>query len=41
MVFNELKNLVKVAVTIDSDFNNKIKKDSRMEIRTQGALGDK
>ncbi len=40
-VFDENKNLVKVTVNVDSDFKNKIKKDSRMEIRTQGALGDK
>jgi len=40
-IFDETKNLVKVTLNIESDFKNKIKKDSRMEIRTQGALGDK
>lgn len=40
-VFDENKNLVKVTLNVESDFKNKIKKDSRMEIRTQGALGDK
>jgi len=39
--FDETKNLVKVTLTIEEDFKNKIKKDSHMEIRTQGALGDK
>lgn len=39
--FDEQKNLVKVTVSVDSAFKTKIKKDSRMEIRTQGALGDK
>lgn len=40
-IFDENKNLVRVTLSIDSDFKSKIKKDSRMEIRTQGALGDK
>jgi phospholipid/cholesterol/gamma-HCH transport system substrate-binding protein len=39
--FDGTKNLVKVTVSIDKEFKNKIKKDSRMEIRTLGALGDK
>ncbi|MCC2679260.1 MAG: transporter substrate binding protein [Pseudobdellovibrio sp.] len=39
--FDETKNLVKVTLTIEEDFKTKIKKDSHMEIRTQGALGDK
>ena len=39
--FDESKNLVEVVVRIDTEFQKKIKKDSRVEIRTQGALGDK
>lgn len=39
--FNDQKNLVEVVIRIDADYKNKIKKDSRIEIRTQGALGDK
>ncbi len=39
--FDETKNLVKVICNIDPGFQSKIKKDSRIEIRTQGALGDK
>lgn len=39
--FDETKNLVEVISQIDSLYKNKIKKDSRIEIRTQGALGDK
>ncbi|MGZ3724334.1 MAG: MlaD family protein [Pseudobdellovibrio sp.] len=41
IVFDEAKNLVKITSRIDLNFKNKIKKDSRIEIRTQGALGDK
>lgn len=39
--FDETKNLVEVIIKIEGEFKNKIKKDSRIEIRTQGALGDK
>ncbi len=39
--FDETKNLVEVITRIDTNFRNKIKKDSHIEIRTQGALGDK
>lgn len=39
--FDENKNLVKITFRIDEEYQNKIKKDSRIEIRTQGALGDK
>lgn len=39
--FNEAKNLVEVVSIIDANYKRKIKKDSRVEIRTQGALGDK
>jgi phospholipid/cholesterol/gamma-HCH transport system substrate-binding protein len=39
--FDEVKNMVEVVIRIDTDYKNKIKKDSRIEIRTQGALGDK
>lgn len=41
ILFDETKNLVKVVCNIDPEFQSKIKKDSRIEIRTQGALGDK
>ena len=41
MSFDETKNLVKITYRIDEDYRNKVKKDSRIEIRTQGALGDK
>lgn len=41
ITFNDNKNLVKITYRIDEDFRNKVKKDSRIEIRTQGALGDK
>lgn len=41
MKFDEKRNLVEIISIIDSDYKNKIKKDSRIEIRTQGALGDK
>lgn len=39
--FDSNRNLVKVTSRIESDYKNTIKKDSRVEIRTQGALGDK
>ena len=39
--FDETKNLVKVDFQVDREFLAKIKTDSRIEIRTQGALGDK
>lgn len=39
--FDAEKNLVEVIIRIDAEFKNKIKKDSRLELRTQGALGDK
>lgn len=39
--FDANRNLVKVTARIEADSKNKIKKDSRVEIRTQGALGDK
>ncbi len=39
--FDETKNLVRITSRIDLTFKTKIKKDSRIEIRTQGALGDK
>ncbi len=41
IVFDETKNLVEVVTRVDAEFKKKIKKDSRIEIRTQGALGDK
>lgn len=41
ILFDEVQNLVKVILRIDVEYKAKIKKDSRMEIRTQGALGDK
>ncbi len=39
--FDETKNLVKIEFQVDEEYTKKIKKDSRIEIRTQGALGDK
>ncbi|MFZ3230896.1 MAG: MlaD family protein [Pseudobdellovibrio sp.] len=39
--YNGDKNLVEVIIRIDAEFKNKLKSDSRIEIRTQGALGDK
>jgi phospholipid/cholesterol/gamma-HCH transport system substrate-binding protein len=41
ITFDETKNLVEVVSRIDPEFKAKIKKDSHVEIRTQGALGDK
>lgn len=41
IIFDEKKNMVEVVSRIDSEFKVKIKKDSHVEIRTQGALGDK
>lgn len=39
--FDSNRNLVEVLIRLDSEFKNKIRKDSRLELRTQGALGDK
>jgi len=39
--FDENRNLVEVVAIIDTQYKQNIKKDSRIEIRTQGALGDK
>lgn len=39
--YDNQKNLVEVVINIDAQFKNKLKKDSRVELRTQGALGDK
>ncbi len=41
IIFDESKNLVNVICNIETSYGPKIKKDSRLEIRTQGALGDK
>lgn len=41
MSFDENRNLVEITSIIDAEYKKKIKKDSRIEIRTQGALGDK
>lgn len=39
--FHAERNLVEVTIRVDSEFKNKIRKDSHLELRTQGALGDK
>lgn len=39
--FDDGRNLVRVTLNIDEQFRPKIRRDSRIEIRTQGALGDK
>jgi len=39
--FDEVTNLVKVIFLVDEDFAKKIRADSIVEIKTQGALGDK
>ena len=39
--FDSDRNSVEVTVRIDSIYKNKIRKDSHIELRTQGALGDK
>lgn len=39
--FDEKRNLVEIISIIDAHYKNKIMKNSRIEIRTQGALGDK
>jgi phospholipid/cholesterol/gamma-HCH transport system substrate-binding protein len=39
--FDENKNLVKIIFSVQDEFLKKIKSDSVIEIRTQGALGDK
>lgn len=41
ITFNEKRNLVEVIFVVDRLYQSQIKKDSRIEIRTQGALGDK
>ncbi|AGH96371.1 MlaD family protein [Pseudobdellovibrio exovorus] len=41
IAFDENRNLVRVTSVIDSSFRSKLRTDSRVEIRTQGALGDK
>ena len=41
VIYDETRNLVKVLMLIDVDYQKKIRQDSRIEIRTQGALGDK
>lgn len=41
ITFDENRNLVRVTSNIDQTYRAKIRKDSRVEIRTQGALGDK
>lgn len=39
--FDEQKNLVQIIFLVDAKYSKKIKTDSVVEIRTQGALGDK
>ena len=39
--YDESRNLVEIVSIIDTEFKKKIRKNSRVEIRTQGALGDK
>jgi len=39
--YDDVKDLVKVSFIIEEDYAAKIKSDSVVEIRTQGALGDK
>jgi len=39
--YDDTKNLVRVIFLIDSNYAKKTKTDSKVEIRTQGALGDK
>lgn len=39
--FDEVRNLVKVTFLVDQQYIQKIKSDSKIELRTQGALGDK
>lgn len=41
IIFDDTKNLVQIVSIIDNEYKHKVKKDSRVEIRTQGALGDK
>lgn len=41
ITFDENRNLVRVTSVVDSEFQGKLRLDSRVEIRTQGALGDK
>jgi len=39
--FDETKNLVRVTFMVNQEFQKKVKMDSVVEIKTQGALGDK
>ena len=39
--FDTERNAVQVKIRVDAIFKNRIRKDSRIELRTQGALGDK
>ncbi|MBC7753436.1 MAG: MCE family protein [Moraxellaceae bacterium] len=39
--FDEMKNLVRVNFMVNQEFQKKVKMDSVVEIKTQGALGDK
>ena len=39
--FDEAKNLVKTTFMVDEAYLQKIRNDSKIELRTQGALGDK
>lgn len=41
ITFDETKNLVLISFVVNEEFVPKIKNDSTVEIRTQGALGDK
>lgn len=41
IAYDEQKNLVRVTIQIDAEYKSKLRKDSRVELRTQGALGDK
>lgn len=39
--YDAKRNLVEVIIQIDAQYKNMLRKDSRVELRTQGALGDK
>lgn len=41
ITFLEVENKLDVTMTIDEKYINRVRKDSEVEIRTQGALGDK
>ena len=41
IIFDDTKNLVDIVYRVDNEYRAKIRKNSRVEIRTQGALGDK